>query len=124
MRRAAIRPADAPNIEAARQAVADVPGIQNVFTTLGGAQEGVSSRPQAGEGGEGSLILTLKPRDQRAHQKAIETLVRQRLLQIPGARFTVGSGGLGEKMQLILASDDAEMITGQTILCDGGGYLI
>ena len=23
-----------------------------------------------------------------------------------------------------LASDDAEMITGQTILCDGGGYLI
>jgi 3-oxoacyl-[acyl-carrier protein] reductase len=22
-----------------------------------------------------------------------------------------------------LASDDAEMITGQTIVCDGGGYL-
>jgi 3-oxoacyl-[acyl-carrier protein] reductase len=22
-----------------------------------------------------------------------------------------------------LASDDAELITGQTILCDGGGYL-
>jgi multidrug efflux pump subunit AcrB len=93
--------------EAARQAVADVPGIQNVFTTLGGAQEGVSSRPQAGEVREGSLILTLKPRDQRPHQRAIETLVRQRLFQIPGARFTVGSGGLGEKMQLILASDNA-----------------
>jgi NAD(P)-dependent dehydrogenase (short-subunit alcohol dehydrogenase family) len=32
---------------------------------------------------------------------------------------------LGEAALIaFLASDDAEMITGQTILCDGGGYLI
>ena len=37
-------------------------------------------------------------------------------------------GRMGEPEEVaaavaFLASDDAEMITGQTIVCDGGGYL-
>ncbi len=35
------------------------------------------------------------------------TSVRQKLVNVPGARFTLGSGAIGEKMQLILASDNA-----------------
>src|SRR6202043_3835290 len=38
------------------------------------------------------------------------TAIRKKLLSVPGARFTVGSGGIGEKMQLILAGDNAEAL--------------
>ena len=34
-------------------------------------------------------------------------LISAALLAVPGARFTVGQGGLGEKLNLILSSDDS-----------------
>jgi multidrug efflux pump subunit AcrB len=96
--------------EAARAALHDVAGIQSVFTTIGDALLAGNGVQQAGEVRKGALILTLKPRDQRGKQVAIETAIRQKLLNVPGARFTVGSGGIGEKMQLILASDNADAL--------------
>jgi multidrug efflux pump subunit AcrB len=96
--------------EAARAALHDVAGIQSVFTTIGDAQLAGNGVQQAGEVRKGALILTLKPRGQRSKQVAIETAIRQKLLNVPGARFTVGSGGIGEKMQLILASDNADAL--------------
>jgi multidrug efflux pump subunit AcrB len=96
--------------EAARAALRDVPGIQSVFTTIGDALLAGNGVQQAGEVRKGALILTLKPRGERARQVAIETAIRQKLLNVPGARFTVGSGGIGEKMQLILASDNADAL--------------
>jgi multidrug efflux pump subunit AcrB len=96
--------------EAARTALRDVAGIQSVFTTIGDALLAGNGVQQAGEVRKGALILTLKPRGQRGKQVAIETVIRQKLLNVPGARFTVGSGGIGEKMQLILASDNADAL--------------
>ncbi|MDB5989740.1 MAG: transporter [Herbaspirillum sp.] len=96
--------------EAARAALADVAGIQNVFTTIGDALLAGDGVRQAGEVRKGALILTLKPRGERDKQVAIETAIRKKLIGVPGARFTVGSGGIGEKMQLILAGDNAEAL--------------
>jgi hydrophobe/amphiphile efflux-1 (HAE1) family protein len=96
--------------EAARAALADVAGIQSVFTTIGNALQGGNGIQQAGEVRKGALVLTLKPRDERAKQTAIEVAIRKKLLGVPGARFTVGSGGIGEKMSLILTSDNADLL--------------
>ena len=96
--------------EAARLALADVPGIQSVFTTIGNALLAGNGIQQAGEVRKGALVLTLKPRDDRDKQGVIETAIRKKLLNVPGARFTVGSGGIGEKMSLILTSDNADAL--------------
>ncbi|CAB3803649.1 efflux RND transporter permease subunit [Pararobbsia alpina] len=96
--------------EATRAALKGVPGIQNIFTTLGNAQQVGADAIQAGEVRKGALILTLVPRSQREHQGVIEGLVRKRLTEVPGARFSVGSGGPGEKLELILSSDNAQAL--------------
>jgi multidrug efflux pump subunit AcrB len=91
--------------EMARAALHDVPGIRSVFTTVGDSADAGGGMMQAGEVRMGSLTMTLTARDEREPQGAIENAIRQKLLDVPGGRFTLGGGGLGEKMQLILASD-------------------
>jgi len=92
--------------ELARAALADIPGISSVFTTIGDTADAGGGMQQAGEVRRGALTLTLAPRDQRAPQVDIENAIRRKLVDVPGARFTLGSGGIGEKMQLILAGDN------------------
>ena len=96
--------------EAARAALADVAGIQNVFITVGGGQSAGPGRQGAGDVRKGSLILTLAARGERESQTVIENNVRKRLAGIAGARFGFGQAGPGEKMQLILAGDDARAL--------------
>lgn len=97
---------------AARTAIADVPGIKEVFTTVGDAQEIGRGAQLAGEVRKGALILTLAARDRRARQVVIENALRAKLVGVPGARFHIGSGRPGEKMELILASDNAQALKG------------
>ena len=52
----------------------------------------------------------LAPRGQRERQVTIENQVRAKLPSIPGARFAIGSGGLGEKIQFILSSDNVQAL--------------
>lgn len=100
--------------EMARHAIAKIPDIERVFTTIGNAQATGGGGPgmnQAGEVRKGSLILTFAPRDQRRSQSAIEQDIRTQLAQVPGARFTLSSGGPGEKMSILLSSDNASALT-------------
>jgi multidrug efflux pump subunit AcrB len=92
--------------EAARRALGGVGGIDYIFTTVGVSQIVGGGLLQAGEVRNGSLTLSLADRGKRPVQTEIERAVRRALLNVPGARFTVGAGGPGEKMQLILASDN------------------
>jgi len=92
--------------EAARTAMADIGGIDAVFTTVGVSQVVGGGQIQAGEVRNGSLTLTLADRGHRPAQSKIEHSLRHALLTVPGARFTIGAGSPGEKMQLILASDN------------------
>ncbi|WP_211461023.1 efflux RND transporter permease subunit [Collimonas silvisoli] len=92
--------------ERARGALGSVGGIDNIFTTVGVSQVVGGGQLQAGEVRNGSLTLSLADRAKRPVQTEIERAVRRALLNVPGARFTVGAGGPGEKMQLILAGDN------------------
>lgn len=92
--------------EAARARLAALPGVQRVLSTVGAAQ--ADSDDQLGaDVRRGALDLTLMPRAERADQTSIENTLRTALLDVPGARFTVGSGNIGERMSIILTGDDA-----------------
>jgi len=96
--------------EDTRVALKDVAGIESVFTTVGDSQQVGPGAQQAGEVRRGALVLMLAPRDKRERQVTIENRVRTRLPSIPGARFAIGSGGLGEKIQFILSSDNVQAL--------------
>jgi multidrug efflux pump subunit AcrB len=95
--------------EAARVALKDVEGIRSVFTTVGQAQQSGDSGGQAGEVRRASLTLIFPDRGKRPRQAEIEAEVRTKLASVPGARFALG-GGPGNKLQLILASDNAQAL--------------
>ncbi|WP_095067697.1 efflux RND transporter permease subunit [Pseudomonas sp. Irchel 3A18] len=92
--------------EAARARLATLPGVQRVLSTVGAAQAD-SDNLQGGDVRRGALDVTLMPRAERGDQTSIENTLRAALQSVPGARFTVGSGNIGEQMSIILTSDDA-----------------
>jgi multidrug efflux pump subunit AcrB len=97
--------------EQVRKAVAGLPGIKSVFTAVGEGQEEGGGMVQAGEVRKGTLTVVLRERGHRPSQQEIEAEIRGKLLQIPGARFSVGGGGgPGEKLSLILTSDNAQAL--------------
>jgi multidrug efflux pump subunit AcrB len=98
--------------EQVRLAIVDVPGIASVFTTVGEGQQSAGAQlAMTGEVRRGSLTLTLAPRSERRSQLEIENLVRERLRMVPGARFAIGGGGApGEKLAVILASDNTNAL--------------
>jgi multidrug efflux pump subunit AcrB len=96
--------------EAARRAIEGVAGIEHIFTTVGDSQQAGLEAAQAGAVRKASLIVSLVPRDQRGRQVDIENVIREKLLLVPGARFTLSGGVPGEKLQLILSSDNAQAL--------------
>jgi len=91
--------------EEARKALINVAGIDHVFTTVGVAG-GEGSDATSSDVRKSKLTLILKERGQRATQDNIEKAVRNALINVPGARFSVG-GGLGQELSFILASGDS-----------------
>ena len=96
--------------EAARQRIRSVSGVQHVLTTVGVAGKADAGDEAIAEVRRGELLTTLAPRGQREGQAAIERALRSELQLVPGARFTVGGGDLGQKLALILSSDDARAL--------------
>lgn len=92
--------------EAVSHSIGRIPGIEHVMTTVGVAQPAGRGQTQAAELRRATMTLVLSPRGTRPAQADIENQVRVALLDVPGARFSMGSGGLGEKLSLILSSDD------------------
>lgn len=92
--------------EAARHAIEGVKGIEHVMSMVGAVQAASNGATQAGEVRAATMTLVLAPRGTRPDQTSIENEVRRALVAVPGARFSLGVGGPGEKMSLILASDD------------------
>ena len=101
--------------EQARQLLAPMPDVKKVFTLAGGGGGGVSSGPMqessAADVRKATLTLQLTTREERSRkQTEVENEIRTRLKPLPGVRFTVGSGGSGDKMQVVLASDDGNAL--------------
>lgn len=103
--------------EEASKAIANIKGIEHVMTTIGTSQAAGPGQTQAGEVRRATMTLVLSARDTRPSQAIIENHVRTALLNVPGARFSLGSGGVGEKMSLLLSSDDSVALkaTAQTL---------
>ena len=102
--------------EAARQALIGganpLPGIASIFSLAGSA-----TAPGAGEVRKGTVIVTFAPEGTRPSEKFLSQEMRKRLRQIPGARYSLGSGGPGEKLELLLTGRDAAALksTAQSI---------
>ncbi|KAB8043413.1 efflux RND transporter permease subunit [Janthinobacterium aquaticum] len=92
----------------ARAAAMQVPGIKGVFSSIGGGSSGDAFAPGASaEARRAVLTLTTVHRTERKESMAgLESQLRQKLDNIPGARFTVGPPDTGVKMQLVLRSED------------------
>ncbi len=98
--------------ERARALIVPVEDVTRVFTTVG-------STTGAGPFGEGAstdirkatLAISLKHRHDRPRtQSGVEAELRQRLRALPGARVGVGVGDVGERLQVVLAGEDAELL--------------
>jgi multidrug efflux pump subunit AcrB len=94
--------------ERTRQAAMTVPAVKHVFSSIGGGSSGDAFAPgAAAEARRAVLTLSTSHRDDRTEGMAdIEAQLRQKLSDIPGARFNVGPPDSGVKMQLVLKSDD------------------
>jgi multidrug efflux pump subunit AcrB len=95
--------------EEARQRLRSVSGVRQVLSTVGVAGEG-EGETAIGEVHRGALLISFAPRGERQDQAAIENTIRGALRPVAGARFTVSGGNLGEKLALILSSDDASAL--------------
>ncbi len=94
--------------ESARRAAQSLPQVKSVFSSVGGGSSGDVFAPGAtAEVRRALLTLELAHRSQREESLAqIEDQLRNRLAEIPGARFQVGPADTGVKMQLVLSSED------------------
>lgn len=99
--------------ERVRLAALQVPHIKTVFSSIGGGSSGDAFAPgAAAEARRAVLTLTTVHRDERKESLAgIESSLRAKLADIPGARFTVGPPETGIKMQLVLRSEDPVALT-------------
>ncbi len=92
-------------VEEIRGALASVKEIEHVFAVVGsGGSE------EVGGGNKAELLVTLVAEDARPRQAVVEDFIRAALTDVPGVRFSVGSGGLGQGVELLLASDDADAL--------------
>jgi hydrophobe/amphiphile efflux-1 (HAE1) family protein len=91
----------------------EMPDVKQIFsavgvTTSGGGPNGGTTSSDVRTA---TLTLTLTDRTQRSYkQTEIEANIRKKLVALPGARVSVGSGGSGERLQLTLAGDDADAL--------------
>ena len=94
--------------EQARIAAMQVKGIKHVFSSIGGGSSGDAFAPgAAAEARRAVLTLSTTHRDDRNESLGdIEMQLRDKMANIPGARFSVGRMDTGVKMQLVLRSED------------------
>lgn len=98
--------------EQARLAAMQVGGVKSVFSSIGGGSSGDAFVPgAAAEARRAVLTVTTAHRSERdVSLSDIERGIREKVAQIPGARFNVGAADTGTKMQQVLRSEDPEAL--------------
>ncbi len=94
--------------EQARVILQHTPDVTHVFTAVGVANAaGAFGVGATADVRTATLTVSLTQRAERSRkQSEIESDIRQRLQVLPGTRVSIGAGGSGEKMEMVLASDD------------------
>jgi multidrug efflux pump subunit AcrB len=108
--------------EQARAIVAENAEVKNVYTSIGtGSSGGMGGSGSAAEVHKATLTVQLPPAgDRDRSQQDVETALRERFAEIPGARFSVGGGAAGQKVSLVLAGDDQSSLlsTAQRVMAE------
>ncbi|RFB81926.1 RND transporter [Rhizobium leguminosarum bv. trifolii] len=102
--------------DATARKAADIIGkladVTHVFSAVGSTSSG--GGPDASttsDVGSAAIVAVLPPIDERNRkQSEIENDIRQALSVLPGVRVEVGGGGNGTKLEITLASDDANVL--------------
>ncbi len=90
--------------EQARRLIMQNKDVEQVYSAIGGD-----------EARRSKLTVLLKDRPQRKRsQTEVDTELRETLRKLPGVRVTVGAGGNGEELQLLLSSDDPQALSATT----------
>jgi multidrug efflux pump subunit AcrB len=92
--------------EAVRKSISNIKGIDNILAVLGTAGQNSVGEGSAAELRKGLLILTFLPKESRPPQNIINSEIRKRLPDIPGARFTLKNDGPGESFALVISGDN------------------
>ncbi|CBL44884.1 Acriflavin resistance protein [gamma proteobacterium HdN1] len=100
----------AATAEMVRHSLDGIPGIESIFTSVGSFRANPNMPNGMGEVRKGTLNIVLTDRDTRPTQQEIEAMIRPRLETIPGARLSIGYGNPGEKLQILLVSQNPEAL--------------
>jgi multidrug efflux pump subunit AcrB len=94
--------------ERTRLAAMQVKGVTGVFSSIGGGSSAEAFQPgAAAEARRAVLTITTVPRKQRhGSMDDIESQLRAKVADLPGARFSVGAADTGTKMEMVLRSED------------------
>jgi multidrug efflux pump subunit AcrB len=98
--------------EQARGIVMQNPNVTLVYTAIGGGASGGNAFEPTGmpEVRKATLSIQLKPRGQRVVKQQIEGQLRDALMLLPGVRVKVGMGSSADKYQLVLTSENSELL--------------
>ncbi|MCH4550057.1 efflux RND transporter permease subunit [Rhizobium changzhiense] len=102
--------------DAATKQAADIVGklqdVTHVFSAVGSASSGGGPDSSSTSSvGSATILAVLSPIGERDRkQSEIENDIRQALSVLPGVRVAVGGGGNGTKLEITLASDDANAL--------------
>ncbi|RXT19648.1 RND transporter [Rhizobium leguminosarum] len=102
--------------DATTRKAADIIGklqdVTHVFSSVGSASSGGGPDSSTTSSvGSATIVAVLSPIGERDRkQSEIENDIRQALSVLPGVRVAVGGGGNGTKLEITLASDDADAL--------------
>ncbi|NKK63954.1 AcrB/AcrD/AcrF family protein [Rhizobium leguminosarum bv. viciae] len=108
---APIEQTDATTTKAA-DIVGKLQDVTHVFSSVGSASSGGGPDSSTTSNvGSATIVAVLPPIGERDRkQSEIENDIRQALSVLPGVRVAVGGGGNGTKLEITLASDDADAL--------------
>lgn len=93
--------------EEVRSAIQQIPGVAQIFTTVGA----IAVMGEVLEVRKATLMVMFTEQGTRPSQAEIENKIRAQLQTIPGIKYSAGAGGPGEKLQIMLASEDSAALT-------------
>jgi multidrug efflux pump subunit AcrB len=98
----------------ARQRIRQVPEVVHTFTNVGSVSEGgvgPGADSSSSDVRKATITVKLTDRSDRSRkQSAVEAELRQQLGDLPATHVSVGAGGSGEMLQVVLASDNPQAL--------------
>ncbi len=103
--------------EQAREIIMQNPNVTLVYTAIGGGTAGGNAFEPTGVSDvrKATLSIQLKPRDERVRKQLIEDALREAMTVLPGVRVKVGLGSSADKYQLVLTSENGEILNAHAL---------